>query len=64
MNSEQQYIELYEQTRGMIFQHLSEVMNAMRMLLSNSFVPLVFQAGKWNGINILICRLSLLLTMV
>lgn len=64
MNSEQQYIELYEQARGMIFQHSSEVMNAMRDAAFEQFRSLVFQAGKWNGINILICRLSLLLTMV
>lgn len=30
MNSEQQYIELYEQARGMIVQHSSDVMNAVR----------------------------------
>ncbi len=30
MKSEQQYIELYEQARGMIVQHSSDVMNAVR----------------------------------
>ena len=30
MGSEQQYIELFQQTRGMICQHSSEVMNAVR----------------------------------
>ena len=30
MNSEQQYIELYEQARQMIFDHAPEAMNAVR----------------------------------
>lgn len=46
MNSEQQYIELYEQTRGMIFQHLSEVMNAMRDAAFEQFRSLGFPSRK------------------
>ena len=30
MNSEQQYIELYQQAREMIFSHAPEAMNAVR----------------------------------
>lgn len=46
MNSEQQYIELYEQTRGMIFQHSSEVMNAMRDAAFEQFRSLGFPSRK------------------
>lgn len=46
MNSEQQYIELYEQARGMIFQHSSEVMNAMRDLAFEQFRSLGFPNRK------------------
>lgn len=46
MNSEQQYIELYEQTRGMIFQHSSEVMNAMRDAAFEQFRSLGFPNRK------------------
>lgn len=46
MNSEQQYIELYEQARGMIFQHLSEVMNAMRDAAFEQFRSLGFPSRK------------------
>jgi Fe-S cluster assembly protein SufD len=46
MNSEQQYIELYEQARGMIFQHSSEVMNAMRDAAFEQFRSLGFPSRK------------------
>ncbi len=46
MNSEQQYIELYEQARGMIFQHSSEVMNAMRDAAFEQFRSLGFPNRK------------------
>ena len=46
MNSEQQYIELYEQARGMIFQHSSEVMNAMRDAAFEQFRSLGFPNWK------------------
>ena len=46
MNSEQQYIELYEQARGMIFQHSSEVMNAMRDAAFEQFRSLGFPSWK------------------
>lgn len=46
MNSEQQYIELYEQARGMIFRHSSEVMNAMRDAAFEQFRSLGFPSRK------------------
>lgn len=46
MNSEQQYIELYEQARGMIFQHSFEVMNAMRDAAFEQFRSLGFPNRK------------------
>ena len=41
MNSEQQYIELYEQARQMIFGHATESMNAVRDQAFEDFVTSV-----------------------
>jgi Fe-S cluster assembly protein SufD len=46
MNSEQQYIELYEQARGMIVQHSSDVMNAVRDTAFEQFRSLGFPSRK------------------
>lgn len=46
MNSEQQYIELYEQARGMIVQHSSDVMNAVRDAAFEQFRSLGFPSRK------------------
>ena len=45
MNSEQQYIELYEQARGMIVQHSSDVMNAVRDTAFEQFRSLGFPSS-------------------
>ena len=46
MNSEQQYIELYEQARGMICQHSSDVMNAVRDVAFERFRVIGFPTRK------------------
>lgn len=46
MNSEQQYIELYEQARGMICQHSSDVMNAVRDAAFERFRAIGFPTRK------------------
>ena len=46
MASEQQYIELYEQARQMIFDHASEVMNAVRDEAYERFVSNGFPSRK------------------
>jgi Fe-S cluster assembly protein SufD len=46
MNSEQQYIELYEQARGMIVQHSSDVMNAVRDTAFEQFRSLGFPSRR------------------
>lgn len=46
MNSEQQYIELYEQARGMICQHSSDVMNAVRDAAFERFRTIGFPTRK------------------
>ena len=46
MNSEQQYIELYEQARGMICQHSSDVMNAVRDAAFERFRTVGFPTRK------------------
>lgn len=46
MNSEQQYIELYEQARGMICQHSSDVMNAVRDVAFERFRAIGFPTRK------------------
>ena len=46
MNSEQQYIELYEQARGMICQHSSDVMNAVRDAAFGRFRAIGFPTRK------------------
>ena len=46
MNSEQQYIELYGQARGMIVQHSSDVMNAVRDTAFEQFRSLGFPSRK------------------
>ena len=46
MNSEQQYIELYEQARGMICQHSSDVMNAVRDVAFERFRTIGFPTRK------------------
>ncbi len=46
MGSEQQYIELFQQTRGMICQHSSEVMNAVRDAAFEKFHTMGFPSRK------------------
>lgn len=46
MGSEQQYIELFQQTRGMICQHSSEVMNAVRDAAFEKFHAMGFPSRK------------------
>ena len=46
MGSEQQYIELFQQTRGMICQHSSEVMNAVRDVAFEKFHAMGFPSRK------------------
>lgn len=46
MKSEQQYIDLYEQVRGMIFQHSSDVMNAVRDTAFEQFKSQGFPSRK------------------
>ncbi len=46
MGSEQQYIELFQQTRGMICQHSSEVMNAVRDSAFEKFHTMGFPSRK------------------
>ncbi len=46
MGSEQQYIELFQQTRGMICQHSSEVMNAVRDAAFEKFHTMGFPCRK------------------
>ena len=46
MGSEQQYIELFQQTRGMICQHSSEVMNAVRDAAFEKFHTMGFPIRK------------------
>ena len=46
MGSEQQYIELFQQTRGMICQHSSEVMNAVRDAAFEKFHTMGFSSRK------------------
>ena len=46
MNSEQQYIELYEQARGMICQHSSDVMNTVRDAAFERFRAIGFPTRK------------------
>ena len=46
MQSEKQYIELYEQTRGMICEHSSDVMNAQRDEAFERFVASGFPTRK------------------
>ena len=46
MGSEQQYIELFQQTRGMICQHSSEVMNAVRDAAFEKFHTKGFPSRK------------------
>ncbi len=46
MNAEQQYIDLYTQCEGMITQHSSEVMNAMRKRAFEDFCRLGFPTRK------------------
>ena len=46
MGSEQQYIELFQQTRGMICQHSSEVMNAVRDAAFEIFHTMGFPSRK------------------
>ena len=46
MGSEQQYIELFQQTRGMICQHSSEVMNAVRDAAFEKFRTMGFPSRK------------------
>ena len=46
MNSEQQYIELYQQAREMIFSHAPEVMNAVRDEAFENFKTLGFPSRK------------------
>ena len=46
MNSEQQYIELYEQARQMIFDHAPEAMNAVRDEAFENFRRLGFPSKK------------------
>ena len=46
MNSEQQYIELYEQARGMICQHSSDVMNVVRDAAFERFRAIGFPTRK------------------
>ena len=46
MNSEQQYIELYQQAREMIFSHAPEVMNAVRDQAFEDFRQLGFPSKK------------------
>ena len=46
MASEQQYIELYEQARQMIFDHASEAMNAVRDEAYERFVSNGFPSRK------------------
>lgn len=46
MGSEQQYIELFQQTRGMICQHSSEVMNAVRDAAFEKFHTMGFPGRK------------------
>ena len=45
-SSEQQYIELYKQARGMICEHSSEVMNAVRDAAYESFASSGFPTRK------------------
>ena len=46
MNSEQQYIELYQQAREMIFSHAPEAMNAVRDEAFENFKTLGFPSRK------------------
>ena len=46
MNSEQQYIELYEQARQMIYRHSSDVMNAVRDVAFERFKALGFPSRR------------------
>ena len=46
MNSEQQYIDLYKQARGMIHEHSSDVMNAVRDEAFERFVSSSFPSKK------------------
>ena len=46
MNSEQQYIDLYKQARGMIHEHSSDVMNAVRDEAFERFVSSGFPSKK------------------
>ena len=46
MNSEKQYIELYEQARQMIFDHAPEAMNAVRDKAFEDFKRLGFPSRK------------------
>ena len=46
MNSEQQYIELYEQTRQVIFDHAPEAMNAVRDEAFEAFKAQGFPSKK------------------
>ena len=55
MNSEQQYIELYQQAREMIFSHAPEAMNAVR--------DEAFEDFRRQGFPSKISRSSSLLTM-
>ena len=46
MQSEKQYIELYEQTRGIICEHSSDVMNAVRDAAFERFAASGFPTRK------------------
>ena len=46
MRSEQQYIDLYKQARGMICEHSSDVMNAVRDEAFEHFLTLGFPSKK------------------
>ena len=46
MNSEQQYIELYEQARGIICEHAPESMNAVRDQAFEDFCKQGFPTKK------------------
>ena len=64
MQSEQQYIELYNEAREMIFSHAPEAMNAVRDEAFEDFRKQGFPSKRWSAINTPISRSSLSPTLV
>ena len=56
MQSEKQYIDLYNETQGMIKQHSCDVLNKVRDKAFEDFKRQGFPTKRWNATNIQISQ--------